>query len=67
MFRYTRVPFGLKNAPGVFETCMDRALQDHGLTGFCRAYIDDLLIHSASFEEHVQHHVDQVMQMLNAL
>lgn len=66
LYEYTRVPFGLKNAPAEFQERMDRALQDHGLSGFCRVYIDDLLIHSATFEEHVQH-VQQVLSMLRSI
>ena len=52
-FAFQRIPFGLKNAPATFQRCMDAALA--GQTEFSSAYIDDVLIYSASWEEHVAH------------
>ena len=40
---------------------MDRVLQ--GMHAFCAAYVDDILIFSKDFEEHLSH-IDQVMQKL---
>lgn len=52
LFEFLRMPFGLRNAAQMFQRFMDEALQ--GLH-FCYVYIDDLLIASASPEEHLQH------------
>ncbi|KAE8180211.1 hypothetical protein CF336_g9366, partial [Tilletia laevis] len=52
--RYERMPFGLKGAPSFFQRVIDRVL---GPTRwkFALAYLDDIVIFSMSFEEHVQH------------
>ena len=46
------VPFGLKNAPPFFQRLMDHVLA--GLP-FARCYIDDIIVWSASFSEHMLH------------
>ena len=51
------MPFGVKNAPAHFQRIMDHVLQ--GLP-FARCYIDDVIIFSDSFEQHLQH-VEQVL------
>ena len=52
LMEWAFMPFGLKNAPSKFQRVMDGALQ--GLP-FARCYIDDILIYSPSFEEHLAH------------
>ena len=44
---------------------MDTELAAAGLTAFTKVFIDDILIHSDTFEEHLQH-VERVLQMLHA-
>ena len=46
------MPFGLKNAPAVFQKVMDSVLGD---VTFARCYIDDVIIASSSIEEHCKH------------
>ena len=60
-FVFTRMPFGVKNAPAIFHTLMEEVLQDLG--GFVRAYMDDLIIFSKSRQEH-QNHIKRVLQAL---
>jgi len=45
------MPFGMKNAPATFQRMMNKVIS--GLDG-CEAYIDDLVLYSASWEEHVK-------------
>ncbi len=51
-FRFVRMPFGLTNAPAVFQRCMDIVLKD--CVSCSRVYIDDVLVVSNSWEEHVR-------------
>ena len=52
LFHFLRTPFGLRNAAQTFQRFIDEVLR--GL-GFVYAYVDDLLIASASPEEHESH------------
>ena len=50
-FEFTRMPFGLKNAPATFQRMMDNALR--GLVGkHCFVYLDDIVIFGKTIEEH---------------
>ena len=52
------MPFGLKNAPAVFQRLMQQVLADLNLPDqpeFVSVYIDDLLVFSRTLEEHIQH------------
>ena len=52
-FEFQRMPFGLKNAPAVFQRLMEVVLRD---CYECSApYIDDVIVFSKNGEEHVQH------------
>ena len=56
------MPFGLCNAPATFQCLMQVVLS--GLEGkFCFVYIDDILVCSNTFEEHIDH-LKQVLQRL---
>ena len=52
LMEYTRMPFGLKNAPPTFQRFLNIVLQ--GISNVF-VYIDDLIIYSDSFEEHLVH------------
>lgn len=63
LFEFTRLPFGLCNAPAIFQRIMNRVL--HGLTGqICFVYIDDIVIFSKTAEEHAEH-LRQVLERLD--
>ena len=56
------MPFGLCNAPATFQRLMQVVLA--GLEGkICFVYIDDILVCSKTFEEHLQH-LEQVFERL---
>ena len=55
------MPFGQVNATSTFHGLMDRVLE--GFHDFCAAYVDDILISSKDFEEHLSH-IDQVIHKL---
>ena len=59
LFEFNVMPFGSMNAPSTFQRLMDRILR--GLTWRqCLVYVDDVLIYSNTFEEHVRD-VDEVL------
>ncbi|GJY99899.1 putative reverse transcriptase domain-containing protein [Tanacetum coccineum] len=53
-FEFTVMPFGLTNAPAVFIDLMNRVCRPY-LDKFMIVFIDDILIHSKTQEEHVEH------------
>ena len=47
------MPFGVRNAPAVFQELMTKLFREH--KSFCSPYMDDLVVYSSSWEEHVGH------------
>ncbi|MBW0501350.1 hypothetical protein O181_041065 [Austropuccinia psidii MF-1] len=60
IYEYTRMPFGIRNAPSKFQRMMDTILQDEILEGWMVVYIDDIIIYSETWEDHVQY-IDRVL------
>jgi hypothetical protein len=52
LYEYVRMPFGLAYAPMTFQAAMQR-LFSH--LDFVRVYLDDILIASRTWEEHLSH------------
>jgi hypothetical protein len=65
LWQYTRMPFGLKNACTHFMRVMDHEIRRHKLEGFVVCYVDDVIVHSRTAGEHLQH-VDALLNMLQA-
>ncbi|MBW0497319.1 hypothetical protein O181_037034 [Austropuccinia psidii MF-1] len=55
IYEYTRMPFGIKNAPAHFQRMMDTIFQEEILEGWMVVYIDDIIIYSETWEDHVQY------------
>ena len=51
-FEFTRCPFGLSQAPAYFQRLINKVIK--GLP-FAFGFLDDVLIHSADIETHLQH------------
>jgi hypothetical protein len=49
------MPFGLMNAPATFQRMMDKILREYIDEGFVVVYLDDIMIYSKTFEEHMMH------------
>ncbi|MBW0474255.1 hypothetical protein O181_013970 [Austropuccinia psidii MF-1] len=60
IYKYTRMQFGIKNAPAHFQRMMDTIFQDVILEGWMVVYIDDIIIYSETLEDHVQY-IDRVL------
>jgi hypothetical protein len=54
---------GLSNSPGAFQHATTSVLPEHICAGYCKVYLDDILIMSKSIEEHARH-VDAVLSSL---
>ncbi|CAI6362171.1 unnamed protein product [Macrosiphum euphorbiae] len=54
-WQWTCLPFGLKISPAIFQRTLANIIRKHNLNDFCINYIDDILIFSKSFKQHVQH------------
>lgn len=53
LFEWCVVPFGLKNAPALFQRCMETIFKD--CKDFVKVYFDDILIYSQNTAEHLNH------------
>ena len=63
LFQFTVMPFGLSGAPATFQRMLDTLID--GLESFTAAYLDDLVIYSETWEDHLEH-IQQVFQRLTA-
>ena len=53
LFQFRVMPFGLHGAPATFQRMMDSILRE--FPTFAAAYLDDVVIHSDSWEDHLMH------------
>lgn len=61
-YEFIRMPFGLKNAPSIFQRALDDIMREF-IGKFVHVYIDDILIYSQTEEEHFGH----IKMVLNKL
>ena len=60
LFRYTRLPFGVSSAPGIFQQVIESVLQE--IPGVI-PYLDDILVSGTTEKEHLKT-LDQVFDRL---
>jgi transposase InsO family protein len=60
--RFTRMPFGLVNAPATFQRALDMIVAGVKWK-YALVYLDDVIIYSRSFNEHLTH-VSHVLELL---
>ena len=61
-YEFCRLPFGLKNAPRIFQRALDDILRE-AIGRFVFVYMDDIIIFSESAELHLQH-IEWVLDVL---
>ncbi len=54
LYEFVVMPFGLCNAPATFQRLMDAIILPE-YRSFIETYIDDLMTHSQTFDDHLQH------------
>ena len=64
LYHFTVLPFGLHGAPATFQRLMDQVLLD--FPGFTAAYLDDVVLYSTSWEEHMEH-LRMVLERLHSV
>jgi transposase InsO family protein len=64
VYQFKRVPYGFKNSLPAFMRALRLAL-GNDTEDFVTAYVDDILVHSRTFEEHIRH-LDIVIAKLTA-
>lgn len=62
-YQWTCLPFGLKTSPAIFQRILSNILRKYKLTDFTVNFIDDILVFSKSYVEHINH----LSQLLEAI
>ncbi|KAJ3473679.1 hypothetical protein NLI96_g12880 [Meripilus lineatus] len=62
LFQFRRMPFGLRNGPAIFQRVMQGILAPY-LWIFALVYIDDIIVYSRSYEEHIVH-LDKLLEAI---
>ena len=57
-FYYLRMHFRMRNIPAIFQITIEKALR--GCEHFARLCIDDIVIYSGTWQEHLEH-IDKVL------
>lgn len=62
LYRYDRMPFGLRNSIAHFQRIMNVELIEAGLTASASSFINSLVIYSKTLEKHLVH-VDRCLNV----
>uniref|UniRef100_A0ABD2WCX6 RNA-directed DNA polymerase n=1 Tax=Trichogramma kaykai TaxID=54128 RepID=A0ABD2WCX6_9HYME len=63
-YQFKVMPFGLKGAPGTFQRLMTQEVLTKYLGKFCLVYLDDIIVYSKSYEDHL-YHLSLVLERLS--
>lgn len=62
-YNWKCLPFGLKTSPAIFQRILRNLIKRNGLDNFSVNYIDDILVFSKTFDEHLIH-LDKVINSI---
>lgn len=65
LFEFTRMPFGCSGAAATFQRLIDRVLGE-AKWRYAMAYLDDIVVYSRTFEEHIRHLEDVLTRLQDA-
>ena len=54
-YEWLKMGFGYKNFPSIFQRAIFNILRKNNLDKFTLNYMDDIIIHSHTIEEHIKH------------
>ena len=54
-YQFNVLPFGYRSSPMIFQRILAGIIRRNGLSKFCTNFMDDVLIYSKTFEEHIDH------------
>lgn len=54
-YQWRCLPYGLKTSPAIFQRILVNIIKKYNPQGFCTNYIDDIIIFSRIFKEHLKH------------
>uniref|UniRef100_A0AB38Z2N6 RNA-directed DNA polymerase n=1 Tax=Panta errantivirus TaxID=3078412 RepID=A0AB38Z2N6_9VIRU len=63
-YEFLRMPFGLKNAPAIFQRAIDDVLRNH-IGKICYIYMDDVIVFGKSVDEHLEN-LETILKTLNS-
>ena len=61
VYEFTRMPFGVKNAPAYFQELVNKVLAEQ--RQWATAYMDDVVVYSKTWEDHLNH-IESVLKAL---
>ena len=53
LYEYLRIPFGLCNAPAIFQRLMQQCFRNE-IFNILLVFLDDIIVYSANIEEHLK-------------
>ena len=69
LYEFNVMPFGLRNAPAVFQRLMQQILgnlNQDDKPPFVSVYLDDIIIYSETFQDHLNHLQQVISRLRNA-
>ena len=54
-WQWRSMPFGLKSSPAIFQRILSGIIRKNNFQNFCVNYIDDILVFSETFDDHIKH------------